>query len=161
MKASVLIAVTLQTVLEICLNTSCKRDLLLSLMSKVPILGFVHRVLLLFLFDSLGQELHPSVCLPDAVCSGTIEKPPGFKAGSTYALITLVSGQAFRRLSKFGVFPSTVLTLILIFTVLCCMCHCAACTADVVLVAVLCRTRVGLVEEIASHSSVCTCLNFM
>lgn len=101
------------------------------------------------------------MCLPDAVCSGSVEKPQGFRAGSTCALITLVSGQAFWRLSKLSVLPSAVLDpCIDLHSFALRVHHCTPCTADVVVVALLGGTGVGLGEETASHSSVRTCLNF-
>lgn len=105
--------------------------------------------------------MHPSMCLPDAFCSGAVENLPGFKAGSTCSLITLVPGQVFWRLLSLAVFSGVgVGPCIALHSVMEC-CHCTACAAGVVMVAVLCRTGVGLAEEVTSHSPVHTCLNFV
>lgn len=66
MKASVLIAVSLHASLEICLNTFCKRDLLLCLMAKVVAFGFVHRVLLWFLWFMRPRAV--SINVPARCC---------------------------------------------------------------------------------------------
>lgn len=119
-------------------------------MSTVLIFGFAHWVLLWFLW-LWGEELHPSVYLPDAVSVVALQWP-GFGASSSCALITSVSGQVFWRLSKLCV-PKCSSQL--------CIVRATVGTGDMVAVALLCRTRVGLVEEIASCNSVRACLSFM
>lgn len=136
------------------------KEVLLCLVPKAPVFDFVPWALW-FLFDSWGQELHPPMCLPDAVCSGAVENLPGFKAGITRSLIALVAGRMFWRLLNLSVLPSVGVgpcTGLHSF-ILCC--HGTACAAGVVVVALLCRTREGWAEEVTSHSPALTCLNLM
>lgn len=93
-----------------------------------------------------------------AVCSGAVENLSGFKAGAICSLITLFPGRVLWGLLNLTVFPSVgVGPCSGLHSFISC-CHCTACN---LMVALLCRTRVGLAEGEVSRSPASTCLNLM
>lgn len=85
------------------------------------------------------------MCLQDALCSGDVENLPEFKAGTTCSLIMLVPG-VLKAVEPHCVPKCGYRSLY---------------WSSQLMVVLLCRTRVGLAEEVTSHSPARTCLTWM